>query len=815
MRFFTDPKHRSAFRAGQAVALGLLFMAGFLLAPARAAEPTFQQILAMRKTTALLEHRGLVLRGLDGGGIIVNDRDNPQSVQRWTGGPDLSGNNITDMFWTGQHVWIATIGGGLTRVTDLETAPQFRQYTNNLGSLDVTAVVGTVVGDAERVFYGMAGDGLGQINSGLSGNIFTAEEDGLISNEVTALQIFDGDLFIGTPVGISRFANNIFTDQNTGLTSMEIHDLIVDSSGNLLAASNDGVHLWDPGAETWSLLVSLGAPVMDLASAQGKVYALGREPNSHGLLSEFDGSSWSPITLPYFQCSAIAAGEDLWVSGPEVYSTPGGHLTYNFLGRRLGGDQFDTLVDMDTQVANCEGVTFGADGSTWMGDFFGFQISRYQPADDSFLFLFERPHAANDTLNLFPGLGPVLSLAGATDGSVFAGQYAGGGVLKYNPASMTTDLMDPDNSGLQGRGVVNLVLHPDGPLIIMHDWRDTQNVEVLVDPDNWEGTAGWVLPPMDQGLGSGPTVWDAVAERRDVIWFAVEGSGLVRWDVNGPNAGPNDPVTWFDPTDDVWYDTVVDFPGTSLKPEETLGLAAGRDGTIWAGGNGLVQFTYELTGGTSLQVEVLRDYGEKSPASPVGLVNGNVKDVAVDGNGDIWVSTRTGLNRIHPVGPDGADIAAWIDLGNYLGNSTYGLIYSPNVIAPLPGNTYAKIAVSPDGRQLLLSADQGTTLINVGSGTTDGGTGSDPLAGVFCYPNPWHPGEMESLLKIGGLPGQSAEVYIYNIEGQQVYSDKTVAPDSGFWEGNNVSDAPVSTGLYLLRIVVDDAVTTRTLAVVR
>ena len=111
MRFFTDSKHRSAFRAGQAVSLGLLFMAGFLFAPARAAEPTFQQILAMRNTTALLEHRGLVLRGLDGGGIILNDRDNTQSMQRWTAGPDLSGNNITDMFWTGQHVWIATIGG--------------------------------------------------------------------------------------------------------------------------------------------------------------------------------------------------------------------------------------------------------------------------------------------------------------------------------------------------------------------------------------------------------------------------------------------------------------------------------------------------------------------------------------------------------------------------------------------------------------------------------------------------------------------------------------------------------------------------------
>jgi len=783
-----------------------------MASPTRAAEPVFEQVLPAVVTTALLEHESKVLRGLDGGGIIVWDRDDPQAVERWTSGGDLSGNYISDMVWTGGHVWIATLGAGLTRVTDIDTSPEFRQYTSNIGDLEVTSVAGAMIGDSERVFYGMDGRGLGQINSGLPGNIYT-ENDGLISNEVITLQMFRNDLFVGTPVGISRFANNVFTDQNTGLSNLTITDLTLDGDGNLLAANTADVYRWDPDGETWVLLGSPGGLVEDIASSAGKVYALGRTPAGGGVLNEFDGATWSPIVLPFPKCSAIDAGEELWIGGSTRWITPGGRLIFNYLGRRLSGDDFDTTVDTSTQVGNCNGVAFGADGTAWMGDREGFQISRYDPRDDSFLFIFERPHAANDTLNLFPNLGPVLSIAGAPDGTVFAGQFAGGGVLKFNPATSTTDLMDPDNSGLQGRLILNLVVHPDGPLIIMHNEDDAQRVEVLVDPENWTGTEGWVLPPMDTGLGSGGSVRDALVERRDIIWFAVFESGLVRWDINGPDAGPNDPLTWFDQSDDVWYDPVTDFPGTFLDPAQTLGLALGRNGTLWAGGNGLVQFTYEIEAGTSIRTTVRLAIQEKINANVNGLVNNSVNDIAVDNNGDVWVATATGLNRVHPLGDD-ALITAWIDLPNYLANPDYGVLYSPSVIAPLPGNTYAKIAPSHSGRQMLLSSDQGTTLITVGAGPGLSVEG-DPLESAYCYPNPWVPGDSARQLKIGGLPFETVRVDIYNVEGQLVFTDKTVAVDTGFWEGDNKLGSPVSSGMYVLKIATGGHITTRILAVVR
>jgi len=784
------------------------------LAPAAAAEPVFQQVLPAMNTTALLEYDGKVLRGLAGGGLIISDSDISAPAEYWTSGRDLSGNYISDIAWTGQNIWIATLGGGLTRVTDLTSDPVFRQYTSNLGSLEVTAVTGTVVGGTERVFYGMDGGGLGQINGGLSGNIYTAGEDGLISNDVTCLALFQDDLFIGTLQGVSLFANNVFTDQNTGLTSLEINDLILDPDGNLLAATKNGVFKWDPVAESWSLLGSIGAWVMDLASSADLVFALGLTATGDGIVRQYDGAAWSPVALPYPKCTAIAAGADFWIGGPAQRITAGGTLTFNYLGRRVAGDDFETTVRTATQVGNGVGVAFDTGGGAWMGDVDGRQISSYDAQDNSFFFIFERPYAENDTLNLFPGLGPVLSMAGSPDGTMFAGQYAGGGVLKYDPVSGTTDLMDPLNSGLEGRAIINLVVHPDGPLIVMHDWVDAQKVEVLVDPDAWQDDANWVLPPVDRGLGSGPSVWDALVETRDVIWFAVEDGGLVRWDINGPNAGPDDPLTWFDQSDDVWYNPVTTFPGSALDPGKTLGLALGRDGSIWAGGNGLVQFTYQLTGGTSLAVTVVQDIIEKSPATPEGLVNGNVKDLAVDINGDLWVATATGINRVSPRQEDPV-ITAWMDLANYLGNPDYQLVYSPNVIAPLPGRSYARMAASFDGRRILLSADQGTTLITVGSGTGGNGTEGDALESVYCYPNPWNPTQDEGGLRIGGLPTDTAAVGVYNLEGQLVYSDNSVAPDTRFWEGVNVQDDVVSTGLYVLTITAGGATTSRTLAIVR
>ena len=290
--------------------LALLLLISLAPGGATAAAPEFEQVLFADVTTVVLEHGNLVLRGLNGGGIIVHDRQADMPLDRWTSGQDLSGNFISDMAWTGQNVWISTLGGGMTRITDLNGNPDFRQYTNNLGDLNITAVTGTVIGDAERVFYGMDGKGVGQINSGLSGNIYTAAQDGLISDNINALAMYGTELFVGTPVGISRFANNAFTDQNVGLNpgSLVINDLLVDTAGNLLAGGNTGIYQWDPTGESWTLLVNNGSWIVDLASKQGKVYALGVTATGSGIAQVI-----SEQHLPHPECVVKADHVDVVV----------------------------------------------------------------------------------------------------------------------------------------------------------------------------------------------------------------------------------------------------------------------------------------------------------------------------------------------------------------------------------------------------------------------------------------------------------------------------------------------------------------------
>jgi hypothetical protein len=58
-------------------------------------------------------------------------------------------------------------------------------------------------------------------------------------------------------------------------------------------------------------------------------------------------------------------------------------------------------------------------------------------------------------------------------------------------------------------------------------------------------------------------------------------------------------------------------------------------------------------------------------------------------------------------------------------------------------------------------------------------------------------------------------VDIYNLEGQEVYSDDSVTENTGFWEGENKVSNKVASGMYILKISTGALTTTRVVAVVR
>ncbi len=764
------------------------------------AEPVFQPLLAAYDMTALLEYDGVIFGGLDGGGLVVGHPGSLDQLERLYAGLDMSGNHVTDLAWTGRNLWVATTDGGLTRIGDPSGDPDFRQYTSNLGSLDVTAVTGTIIGQSERVFYGMRDGGLGRIVDGLSGNIYTAEQDGLIDNDINALVFFDDDLFIATPLGVSRFADNVFTTVNTGLPAGGVADLVVDLDGRLLAGTSNGVYRWDSDQSLWAEQGSFGRAVHQLAVGPVGVFVLAIEGGVR--LARWDDPGWTAVGLPQSRCSAIAAGEALWISGRSSLAGMSSGNGFAYLGQGSAQGGFSVFFISASLVRNAEGVTFDQQGNPWLGSYVADSVSGLM--GDQWSDIFALAEDTDFDHGLFNYSSNILAMAGDLQGKVWISQYTTG-LIRHDPVTGQDEYFKPADSGMSGAFILDMVVHPDGPLIMTHDipWQEgavyPEKVDILLDTDHGDDPAQWLTLPLDQGgLTSSNRIWSAVVQRPDVIWFAAEDYGLMRWDINGDASGPDDPLTWSDFSDDRWDGPLTTFSRSNNDPKKVKGLAVGPDGSIWAGGNGLVNFRYDEV---SRLTTVIQSYGEKVSNSIAGLVSGAVSDVAVDGNGDVWVAGTSGLNRIRTQGTQ-TTIDAWLDLGNYLANSNYGLLYSSGVIAPLPGTIYRDLAVSPDGKRILLSADRGCVMIDVAN---DGGTTEAKLSGVYCYPNPWLPTTGSGLLKLGGLPadqliGEGVKVEIYNLEGQLVYRAFNVLPDVGFWDGRNRIGNVAVTGMYMARV---------------
>lgn len=774
---------------------------------------TFEPLINSKNIDSLVEAEGLVFGGLDEGGLVYWPASDLSAPTRVEAGNDLSGNQVTDLAYSGLNVWVATADGGVTRIGNLSGTLEFRQYSSNLSDLDCTAVAGQILGTSEWVYYGTSGAGLGRIIDGLPGNIYTAEQDGLISNFINALQFVGDELFVATSDGVSRFSNNIFTTVNTGLTNTHINDLEVDANGNLLAGGRGGVFMWDADTETWSGYGGIGGWVNELSVGPSGTFALGIS-GTRSILSQHDGSTWGGVPLPYDRCDAVFSGATLLVGGREKPDGMGGAIGFGWVGSREGNNEFETWQLESSLVRNANGVTFGADGSPWIGSHNADAISSLQ--EDAWFHIYEIASAENDSSGLFDHSGNVLGMTTGTDGVVYAGQISRG-VVRYDPIAERSNLMYHGSCGLNGTGVVNLSTHPAGPIFVMNDDRDEEKVEVLTDPFAWRNPDNWlVVPNGEDGLGNGDVVWEAMAESNDVVWFAVGGIGLVRWDINGDLLGPDDELTWHDFSDDRWDDPITSFPGAPNDPTAAVALALADDGSIWVGGNGVVRFTYDKYTRTATVEEY---FIEKTSPFAEGLINANVEDLCVDGNGDLWVATRSGLNRGVTDGSD-TSFEAWFDLGNYLANSVYGTLYSSSAIVGLPGGLYRKVACDPAGEKILLSSDRGAVLITP-SETGSGGQTS-AIDAAYFYPSPYRPDEGLGMLKLGGidadaLNGEAAHVQIFNLEGQLVYENESVSAGVGFWNGRNISIErnAVTTGMYLVRVSYGNQTAIKSLAIVR
>ncbi len=242
-----------------AIALGLA-----MTASAMAQTVAFDPMLMAGPATRVVALDDWVYTGFGNGGLIAWSAAEPAAQRHFTPREGLGGIDVTDLAWTGRNLWVATRDGGLTRLTDPGAeAPAVRVYASNLASLAVTAVTGAVVGQTERVYYGTAANGIGVINDGLAGGTYTTT-DGLVDDRIVSLALAGDVLYVATPVGVARFADNVFTTINAGLGTA-VNRLAIDAEGRALAATADGLRRWDQDLGQWTTLAGAGAAFVDIS----------------------------------------------------------------------------------------------------------------------------------------------------------------------------------------------------------------------------------------------------------------------------------------------------------------------------------------------------------------------------------------------------------------------------------------------------------------------------------------------------------------------------------------------------------------------
>jgi len=749
------------------------------------------------------------------GGLVLWDPAAPSTFDSWTTMDGLTSNRLTDLAWTGSHLWVASDGGGLTRITLSPTGPVFRQFAA-AGALEVAAVTGAVFGSTERVYFGLVDGGIGVINNGFAGQTFTSNGfPELVSDQITALAFAGEDLWIGTADGISALQQNLFHNRSTGLGNRQVRALLTDDVLGIFAATGDGVMTWDADAASWSLLGDVGGAVADLILFQDELWALREGTGTTDRLARWSGTTWAPEDLPLGNVAVLGATDRLWIAGR--LAGPDGNIE---AGRTAWAvrDDVDDWRDWssdDLFFNAVDGCEIADDGTVWLGSRFAAGWSGWD--GDHWTQFTDLASAADDSLGLLNFSSGILSMERGADGALWITQFQGGGIIRYRPGMGDCDHITPDNSALSGHRIVRVFAHPDGPIIFM---SDQQGVDVLIDPDRWRNPDSWITLPQDANGLSGVAVRDAAMTARDRIWFTTDDAGLVLWDPNG-SAGSDAPLTFADQSDDFWTDAQDRPTGTTFDFKGTKGLADGRDGSLWAaGGGGVVHLRLENHGDGWMILDILGTYREMiDPASP-GLLRGTLTDIDVDRNGDAWVSHDAGLNRIRLRGTD-TYIDAYTNAGAY---AAFGLgsLVSAGAITGIPEGTMREVAVSGDGSRLVVGGDFGAAVLEIAPGS---GEDTGPLDAVYVHPNPFIPTEHASGLKLSGFESTvtvsqfevlgGASVEIYNIEGQLVRRRDHVAPDEAMWDGTNQDGAPVASGTYLLRMELRGHVILKSLAVVR
>jgi ligand-binding sensor domain-containing protein len=407
---------------------------------------------------------------------------------------------------------------------------------------------------------------------------------------------------------------------------------------------------------------------------------------SYGGLARFDGVNWTVYNmansgLPSNNIRSLLLEDPfkLWV------------CTLDGLAEFNGTNWQSTATSNSGLPANeISCVAIAPDGTKWFGtDYNG--VVRYNGSDWTVF---------NSGNTIIPN-DQIFSLAIAQDGTIWVG--TGMGLAKYSELDWT--VFDTSNSGLPNNDITSLVIDANN-----HLWIGTEMGLTRYTGTTWTTYTPTSLPyPYNYILCLG-------IDNAEHIWAGTANSGLARfngtvWTVfNTTNSDiPSDRINYLaiDDSNQVWIGTnnglaclcygeffCFNRSNSVLQSNLIESVAVDASGNVWVGSRSAVSYINEtpIVQDGSLAVFNGLDFTIFN-ASNSGIGTNYVSSIAFDGNGALWMGTKSGgvssldIDVVHYLNPP-TDISIGKD------NVDVSLHWSPSLTAN-HYNVYS--AESPEG----------------------------------------------------------------------------------------------------------------------
>ena len=356
-----------------------------------------------------------------------------------------------------------------------------------------------------------------------------------------------------------------------------------------------------------------------------------------------------------------------------------------------------------------------------------------------------------------------------------------GGLLEFNDNSPSI-LYNETNSGLESLDflgpdyidirVSGLVFDQNGLL-----WSSTSLVDKVLksfNPSNgqWQGYSfsELIANPRDNNGFK-----DLVIDDFGTKWLASYEFGVVAFNENG-NLIKN----------------LYELPGEGDLPDQYVtSLAIDQRNQLWIGTfKGLRVFNningiFEADNPDTQPVIILEDGVPKEL-----LFQQYVSDIKVDGSNNKWLATIG--SGLFLVSPDGRETIYHFTKDN----------------SPLPSNNISEVSIDESSGKVYVGTEKGIVSFNAG-----GSTPKDGLTAAFVYPNPVRPefNILDEKVKIKDI-SDNVNIKITDIEGNLVaeaqsrtnsrYRGYNLEVDGGtaYWNGKNLANNMVSSGVYLVML---------------